>query len=330
MEKDAKYHLDEIEKQERDQAYKEIANRVTDVKELLKFSSDNEGRSLITHYTSITASKALLLNQHRFRLSEGSYLNDTSEGREFFKFLNFDQFDTDSITAETVMPFTEKPYIGSFVADTEHNNLTLWRTYGKEGTDEACGCSITIDSKRFLELIKINFGDGTSVTKNPGDLEGRNKISVAELDLNFYHVAYVQEVSEGENTFKVPGWGDDENGELTQSLKNLKDAIREEFEKSELIAESKQRIREKLAEIAYLLKGTPYEYEREVRLVIPNDYVTHSDKDFKFVDYSDENSRFPKVYIKLASILPAVKRVTLGPKVAHAEEWAAGFHHHFN
>ncbi|WP_165064956.1 hypothetical protein [Desulfovibrio sp. ZJ200] len=45
-------------------------------------------RIRVTHYTTLSALKKLVYDESKFRLSEGNFLNDPSEGRELFNFLD--------------------------------------------------------------------------------------------------------------------------------------------------------------------------------------------------------------------------------------------------
>ena len=59
-------------------------------------------------------------------------------------------------------------------------------------------------------------------------------------------------------------------------------------------------------------------YENELRLVLKGVGFD------KYVNSSDES---PRVYIELVNIKPLIKKITLGPKVERAEEWAAAFYY---
>jgi hypothetical protein len=91
----------------------------------------------------------MILKNSPLRLSEGTFLNDTSEGRELFNYLSYEttKLNNNDTMAEL---FIERPFIGSFVSDTKHNDLTLWRMYGKEAQSEAKGCALTIYKTKLL------------------------------------------------------------------------------------------------------------------------------------------------------------------------------------
>jgi hypothetical protein len=74
-----------------------------------------------------------------------------------------------------------------------------------------------------------------------------------------------------------------------------------------------------LNDIAYLFKSSEYQYENEVRLVVQG---------VGFAKKIEKEETPPKVYIELVDIVPALNKITLGPKVERADEWAAAFNYH--
>ncbi len=277
--------------------YKEVTELVNKIKELLIFNDDN-----LTHYTGLTTSKALILEGSKFRLSEGAFLNDTSEGRELYNYLTMPISkklqDTESIL------FSQKPFIGSFVTETKHDDLTLWRMYGKEDKDEAKGCAITIDMEGLLKSIKGILILDPSVSDS----------ARIDEEFTFYRVAYRKHDTEA--LFIIPGAEDKEA--------TLKEYMTELFRKvkkftppmgDDKYSENKDLI-ERLNEIAYLFKSIEYQHENEIRLVL---------KGIGFEKVIDDKS--PKVYIELVPIRTLIKKITLGPKIEKAEEWAAAFYY---
>lgn len=109
----------ELEKKIEDPQYRIINDLVNKIKSILQFDE-----SCVSHYTSLSATKSLILDKSLFRLSEGTYLNDTSEGRELFNYLNLP---IKEINLKSSIPevFFERPFIGSFVSETKHDDLAL-------------------------------------------------------------------------------------------------------------------------------------------------------------------------------------------------------------
>lgn len=61
-----------------------------------------------------------------------------------------------------------------------------------------------------------------------------------------------------------------------------------------------------------------YQYEHEVRQII---------KGIGFDKIVDQSVTPPKVYIELVPIIPAIKKITLGPKVERPDEWASALYY---
>jgi tetratricopeptide (TPR) repeat protein len=294
----AKDRISEINKLFRDQDYKIIRELVDKIKKLLLFTDE-----CVTHYTSLSAAKILILERKPFLLSEGTYLNDTSEGREVFNYLSFHT--TFHRTRDTAAEqFSKKPFIGSFVAENKHDDLTLWRMYGKEAKEEAKGCAITLLRDNFLKnLIQLKTSDSNTTTS-----------SKTNEEFNFYRVAYKTDQKEG--GFTIPGASKEDEDTLNTFMKDLAEkiaSINKEDRESEV-----QDIMAALNEIAYLFKSAEYQYENEVRLVI---------KEVGFDKLISLGSNPPKVQIALTSITPVLKQITLGPKVDRSDEWASAFYY---
>jgi len=297
--KKAKAKIEELEKLIKVPTLSEARALVNKIKSLLKFKKGS-----ITHYTSLTVAKLLILDNSSFQLSEGTFVNDTSEGQEFFQFLALSSPSTrfDNILAQSFIP---KPFIGSFVAENKHNDLTLWRMYGKEEKEEAKGCSITID---MTTLIKNLIGKTSEGTETSGSNQMNDEFS-------FYRVAYKK--GSQASKFHIPGVGQVIEKELNDSMTQLSEVVSTYKEKnpSEL-----PKLIEILNEIAFLFKSVEYQYEHEVRLVING---------AGFDKKSGPSPASPRVYIDLVPIRSLIKKITLGPKVENAEEWAAAFYYQF-
>lgn len=289
----------ELEKILADKGYGDIATIVDNIKNLLLFSDGD-----ITHYTSLSASKILMLNENSsLRLSEGAFLNDTSEGRELFTYLNFSP---PMSKAQDVLaqPFGAKPFIGSFVAANKFNDLTLWRMYGKEEKNEACGCAITIDPQGLIDKIKAKL------------MPSEKKVPMASVSetFSFYKVAYRTQ----EGNFILPGADAKRVQSLNDCMQELSTKIKNLQAKKNFTTEDKQNILVLLNEIAYLFKTDEYQHEQELRLVL---------KGIGFEKKVDSAGAMPRVYIELVNIRSLIKKITIGPKVERGDEWAAAFYY---
>ena len=296
----AKSKISDLKKQIGNVDYRKISDLVSKIKNLLLFSG-----SCVTHYTGVSVSKALILEGKEFRLSEGAFLNDTSEGRELFNFLP-SCYTTNHQTKDTeAKPFSPKPFIGSFVADTKHDDLTLWRMYGKENKDEAMGCAITLEREKFIENLTdtlIAISD-TETSERGGE------------EFNFYRVAYKNQ--NGKNNFVVPGLPQSEVTALNELMLDLQEKIKNYLPKRRKLSDRRNLV-ELLNTIAYLFKSAEYQYENELRLVVEAIGIT------KIINFGIPPFR---VYINLVSIIPLIRKITIGPKVEKADELASAFYY---
>jgi tetratricopeptide (TPR) repeat protein len=257
--------------------------------------------SCVTHYTSLAVVKVLILGRSSFRISEGAFLNDTSEGRELFKFLDFERTSV-PINDTIAQPFTQRPFIGSFVAENKHDNLTLWRMYGKQDKEEARGCALTVEREQFLKAIKEEITKGSAV-------DAGNSL---DEEFNFFRVAYR---SQNEDAFIVPELIEPKLQDLNELMIELKTTLVTFYNKHPS-TEEKQDVQQWLNSIAYLFKTAEYQYEHEIRLVVKG-------AGFKKV----VDNVLERVYINLVTTNPLISQITLGPKVERAEEVAAMFYY---
>lgn len=289
----AKTTITDLKKKLENEWYDIIDKTVKSIQEILLFEEN-----CLTHFTSLSASRAMILEGSLLRLSEGNFLNDTSEGRELFKYLSYSvvKYVDDDTIAKT---YVERPFIGSFVADTKHDDLTLWRMYGKEALTEAKGCALTLKRHAFIANLEACL-----------DVEDRNiekNVSQQNERFTFYKVAYKDHVS-----FKIPGASITQIRTLNTLMESLKTQI------AVLNGEQKGKIAKLLNDIAYLFKTADYQYENEVRLVVNG---------VGFKKVIDNGSTPPRVYIELINIVPVLHKITLGPKVERPDEWAAAFNY---
>lgn len=293
----AKARIEEIDNILESKQFEKITNTTSKIKDVLCFKTGS-----ITHYTGISIAKFLIIDETKFRLSEGAFLNDTSEGTILFDYLDFD-ITTHNNCGPNASVFSKKPFIGSFVNQTKNNDLTLWRMYGKENLEEAKGCAITIDIEKLKESIQQKLKTGIDGLKDFEELE-------------FYKVAYLED-----NKFTFSEAKKIEITKLNKLMFQLQLDVQEFKEKPDKKPHETLKIIELLNEVAYLFKNAEYQYENEVRLVMKDALGFEKKIDTFYTP--------PKVYVELISILPMIKQITIGPKVERADEWAAAFHYHF-
>ncbi|NOU18747.1 MAG: tetratricopeptide repeat protein [Bacteroidales bacterium] len=296
----AQSKIEELNKSITSADYGIIEQLVKGIKDILLIKNGS-----VTHYTSLTAAKAMILDDSKFRLSECAFLNDSSEGRELFKFLGISEAPTRRSEENCAMPFTRKPFIGSFVSDIKHDDLTLWRMYGKESKEEAKGCSITLDSKKLQESLMDTIKSGSK--KDTPDMVGD--------DFNFYRMVY--RTQNKENLFVVPGAKDEEK-ELNICMNQLAEKVKDYIANVKKKSYSIKDLLELLNSIAYLFKSVEYQYEHEIRMVVNGAGLEKK--------INSDNNQL-RVYIETVPINPIIQKITLGPKVERAEEWAAAFYY---
>jgi tetratricopeptide (TPR) repeat protein len=293
----AKNFIQELKEKIKDKQLSEIDKITLDIQKLLLIS-----KGCITHYTGLTKTKILLLdNNSKFQISEGAFLNDTSEGTEFYKFLNYKstKVKADGLLAQTFAP---KPFIGSFVAQEKHDDLNLWRFYGKENGIEAQGCALTIHLEKFSRAINDVLTKGQ-------EKQGFN----IESDISFYRVAY-RDHSSKDSRFSIPNSSKQDENKLNKLLQNLKEKV-EKYEN-----EDRTNLEKYLNKIAFLFKSDVYKNENEIRLVL---------KGIEFDKKFDTNTSPPRVFIELVNIRELVEQITIGPKVDKSDEWAAAFYYSY-
>ena len=141
----ANYYISYMENRLNKRYFYKINKCISKIKSCLSVNDKD-----ITHYTGVSTLKILIFDESNFRLSEGNFLNDSSEGNELFKFLDSENtlFSKSSLERVTV-----KPFIGSFVTSSNNDDLNLWRFYGKDGGVDAKGCSITIYRLNILNKL---------------------------------------------------------------------------------------------------------------------------------------------------------------------------------
>ncbi len=297
----AKLYIEELKVVIEDPNLWSIKQLINTIKNLLWIRDEN----CITHYTSLSVLKDLIFDNSKFRISEGNFMNDPSEGDEFFDFLEYkhDTFQKDNLSTESISP---KPFIGSFVTNDKCNNLNMWRFYGKEKGEEAKGCAITLHKQKFIDDINDSLSNEKNKEARMDD----------ESNINFYRVVYV--THNEDIKFYVPGSNKSE--ELEKLMNELKTKV-EPYKKYESQkGENKVFLEKYLNSIAFLFKNDAYKNEDEVRLVMNG---VEFDKKYNMGVSS------PRVYIELVPIKDIVSQIILGPKVDKGSEWMSAFYYRY-
>lgn len=288
----AKYYVEDLKERISDKKLSNIVDIVTKIKDVLHINDE-----CITHYTSLSVLNNLILKDSKFRISEGNFMNDPSEGREFYNFLDYKPY-TSCVENSKLERYSHKPFIGSFVTSDRCDELNMWRFYGKEKGVEANGCAINICIQDFIDAIK-NYLLNEEKKARQND----------ESDLDIYKVAYFDESF---TKFYIPN--PEKSDELTELMKLLKEKVKTYKKKDN------PSLTRYLNNIAFLFKNDAYKNENEVRLIV---------KGIEFDIKYDMDVCPPKVYIELESIKNNIKKITLGPKVNRVNEWASAFHYSY-
>lgn len=285
----AKYYIEEINEKIDDPDLSVIRELIDEVKDNLLIKEE-----CVTHYTSLSVLKKLILKETKFRISEGNFMNDPYEGQAFFDFL---EFRNKNITP--FKNFSPKPFIGSFVSKDKNDDLNMWRFYGKEEGVEAKGCAITLSAQEFIEAIN-NF-----LTEEKEEARQEK-----EGDISFYRVTYLtNEATE----FYIPD--SDKSEDLKKLMTELKSKV------NSYNGDNRTTLEIYLNNIAFLFKRDAYKNENEVRLVM---------KGIGFKKEYETDITPPRVYIDLVPIKKIVKKITLGPKVDKLNEWSSVFHYRYD
>jgi len=289
----AKYYIKELDVLIKDPKLRSIIQLVINIKGKLLIEDE------CVHYTKFSILKKLIIEESKFKIFEGNFMNDPSEGKEFFNFLKYKPFISckDGCFAET---FSPKPFIGSFVTKDKQNDLNMWRFYGKEEGIEAKGCAITLHTQNFIEDIKNSLSNEKNKEARLDD----------ESDISFYRVVYFASES---TKFFIPSSEGNE-----QTLQELMNKFKGKVKNYK--GDNNTLLEKHLNSIAFLFKSDSYKNENEVRLVV---------KGIEFEKKYDKDVIPPRVYIELEPIKKRVTQITLGPKVDNVNEWASAFYYNY-
>lgn len=289
----ARRYIDDLNEKIIDPDLSYIRQQVNNIKDKLLIEDE------CIHYTSLSTLKRLILEDSQFRISEGNFMNDPSEGNKLFEYLEY-KSDNHYNNGSIVEYFSSKPFIGSFVNKEKHDDLNMWRFYGKEDGKEAKGCAITLSMESLIVSINNCLTDEKKEARQDN-----------ESDISFYRIVYW---TKGENTFYIPD--STQNTEFEVLMRELKTKVSSYLDNGK----NKIALGRYLNSIAFLFKTDDYKYENEMRLIV---------KGIEFEKKYDMNTIPPRVYIELGPIKKFIKRVTLGPKVDEANKWASAIYHKY-
>lgn len=210
-------------------------------------------------------------------------------------------------------------YLGSFLPAEDPTNevshedeLVMWRTYGKdENGKEACGCSIVLDSAFFKPVVNRELKK-----------EVQNIIYQENLE-QLLNVLYIRK-TKNENKI-INDEGTVVNAELEKLKQSLKEIIKisskDNNDKLKIFIED--FVFKQLSQISFLFKSADYQNEHEVRVIkrMPKD-----SEEIKWRPNNEENAPKKRFFIEsINSVLPFIKKIYLGPKVVHQDQWSLYF-----
>jgi TPR repeat protein len=287
-----------------------LSPKITKTREeiLNQLRVDIDRTPTMTHYTSLMAGRALLLEKSPLRLGHINSLNDPNEGKLLWHYLNHE-------------PVEGKPaFVGCYLLDDD--SLNMWRFYSKNHRNEdACGCAITFNTKDFfnfnlLSESSINMSHNNSGIETVFSNTGKSPQESAA----FYRIVYI-----GDNM----NIRDNNKSVLEPLFSRLKNEV-DEFLHDSLTNEKLQQLSKLLGPLPYLLKDADYEAEKEHRIIVT--HLEYGAKEIQTLEPVLKNGipqTAPRLYLELhrTNHLAPVKHVTLGPKSPHQEMMAPYWHH---
>lgn len=307
MTSDPELRFRSIESQDEAERYC-LSPKITDIRGIIlnTLKVDTTVTPTMTHYTSLIAGQAMLLEKSPLRLGHINALNDPNEGKLLWRYLGHE-------------PVEGKPaFVGCYLLDQD--SLNMWRFYSKNHkNDDACGCAITFETDKFFDF---NLLPELSIDaqKNEHDLKFSNTGKSPQESSAFYRIVYTNE--------HMDIFGDDKEllEDLFRILKNEVNA----FIKKAPETEKLQQLSKLLGPLPYLLKDADYKTEEEHRIIIT--HLEYGAKEIQTLEPIIEDGipkTSPRLYLELhrTNHLDPVKHVTLGPKSPYQEMMAPYWHH---
>ena len=267
----------------------------------------------VVHYTKLLVADIYVKSTNvKMHYSNSIYMNDPTEGRVLFEYLDDDGI---KMAYDNGERFSESSiYLGSFLPtedDPENvgheDELVMWRTYGKdENGKEAAGCSVLIDSTFFKaqnSADAVVADDPSNVLLNVIYVKNQQKQKVLQIaEDSGIQKALIDIKAELNLLINM------------KSGKSVTDSFRAEIDKS---------VFKRLSGITYLFKSADYEYEHEVRII---KYMARNSDAIKSMAQTETDKPSKRFYIEsLNYVLPYIKKIFLGPKVENHQQWSLYF-----
>ncbi len=293
--------------------------------ERIKKHSKSDAQNVV-HYTKLFVSDIYVKTLYsKMHYSNALYLNDPTEGKIIFKYIDDDKITKAYINGEKRNE--SSVYLGSFLpaVDLEQRNsfedeLVMWRTYGKDiNGREAAGCSIVLSSEFFKKKDEPidNEEDSQEVATIK---EGDSKTNSNDEEL--LKVVYIKTndrtiIQDTDGSIKLL------LDELKGYLQNLMQMCDEQKEQKEFKKYLENTIFKKLSRINFLFKSADYNFENEVRVI---KYVPRDSHLIQSLEIKEPNLPPKRFYIESSNnVLPYIRKIFLGPKVENHQHWALYF-----
>jgi tetratricopeptide (TPR) repeat protein len=295
-------------KEEDKKTYIDTGKKLDELIDSISKAAKSEVKAVV-HYTKLfVADIYVKAATSKMNYSNAIYMNDPNEGRILLNYIDNADIKNAFERGEKLSELSV--YLGSFLpaedGDMEpgHNDeLVMWRTYGRDGDgNEACGCSIIIDSKFFKPPVSMD----KPVTGENADV--------------LCKVIYIKDMGKAQQLLIDKESGiEDTIGEFKNQLLNLiklKSTYDPQHAFSIMID---KLVYKKYSKIAYLFKSADYEYEHEIRVM---KYVPRNSDTIKC--YPVENKGKPgKLYVESVNpVFPFIQKIYLGPKVQDSPHWS--------
>lgn len=279
----------------------------------LLINFDEKYERKVAHYTNYQVSKLLVTNQTSLRLASTDYMNDPSEGKIFFKYLQLNEMEFDSHNKTFLTCFT-----------LNHNSLNQFRLYGLEENLPCTGISLVYDSKFFFNLESFAGDFILSDERAKESLKDGLKIPLFRciyLDsfTGHFEVAkrnkftFYQEMQDRDSANRA--WSkyvelmNDVENQVDLSFKKIINTLsfikgrRHNLSINELRA-----INKIFKPISFLVKHFSFQEEQECRMIVlekiesDNVIMDEANKSYSYIEYDQPTDRDIKnIYIGLAS-----------------------------
>ena len=139
--------------------------------ENLTIKFDNEYERKLAHYTNLDVANKIIKNETNLRLNSIEYVNDPSEGKILYEFLNIDNpinintvcdkddpyYRYELFEGEKVFHVADQEHIALACCFTlNHNSLNQFRLYGKTKGVECSGLSLVLNNTFFNDIYRTN------------------------------------------------------------------------------------------------------------------------------------------------------------------------------